>query len=111
MSGLGLVFGTCVFTLPAIVFPNRFGVRLAVLLLGLISAGGGLAGGLVLGGPLWLLGLTVAICSWTSGRTAQALETKRQQAAKDRRHREMLELLAAQKAGAADLVPEGAQPA
>ena len=71
MSGLGLVFGICVFTFPAVVFPNRFGVRLAVLLLCLISAVGGLAGGLVLGGPLWLLGLTVAICSWTSRRTAR----------------------------------------
>jgi hypothetical protein len=114
MSGLPLVFGICVFTLPAIVFPNRFGVRLAVLLLCLIAAAGGHAGGLVLGGPLWLLGLTVAICSWTSRRTAQALETKRQLAVEDRRHREMLELLAAQAAqtaGAADLVPEGAQPA
>jgi hypothetical protein len=110
MSGLPLVFGICVFT-PAIVFPNRFGVRLAVLLLCLIAAAGGHAGGLVLGGPLWLLGLTVAICSWTSGRTAQALETKRQLAVEDRRHRELLELLAAQTAGAADLVPEGAQPA
>ena len=109
MSGLGLVFGICVFTFPAIVFPNRFGVRLAVLLLCLIAAVGGLAGGLVLGGPLWLLGLIVAICGWTSGRTAQALEKKRQQAVEDRRHREMLELLAAQTAGAAGLVPEGAQ--
>src|SRR5215208_6150855 len=52
ISGLSLVFGICVFTFPAIVFPNRFGVRLAVLLLCLISAVGGLAGGLVLGGPL-----------------------------------------------------------
>ena len=112
MSGLSLVFGICVFTFPAIVFPNRFGVRLAVLLLCLISAVGGLAGGLVLGGPLWLLGLIVAICSWTSGRTAQAMETKRQLAVEERRHREPLELLlAAQAAGAADLVPEGAQPA
>ena len=105
MSGLGLVFGICVFTFPAIVFPNRFGVRLAVLLLCLIAAAGGHAGGLVLGGPLWLLGLIVAICGWTSGRTAQALETKRQQAVEDRQHREMLELLAAQKAGAPGLQP------